>query len=228
MNNGMDQLTYNNNVIVNQEMRMAGARGVNTQILDKELGALVKEASVIEKQMQALSKRLEKLQLAIADFDKTLVVEEETQVKANAAPEVILPVADRPKPVVKASKTKPVVTKPKTAVAQTSSNVKGVVGVRVGVHKDKTRLVFDVNGATSQTHDFDKEAGLLTISLPQTSWATSKQKTYRLSQISGYDVNAQGQGSVVAMAVKNTSSVKITKIKSVGGKPARLVVDLMK
>jgi hypothetical protein len=233
MNNGDDQLTHNNRVIAKQDMRMAGARGVNTEVLDKELSALLNEATDIEKQMMALSDRLKKLKQTISGFDTTVIEHSPVQVKASEKPKTILPVAERPKAEVK-TPPKPVVkktvkkVKSKPAVKTTMSKAKGVVGVRIGVHKDKTRLVFDVNGSTARTHDFDKEAGLLTISLPKTSWATKTQKMYKLSQVSGYDVNKQGQGSVIALAVKNTSSVKTSSIAKTKTKPARLIVDLIK
>jgi hypothetical protein len=231
MNNGDDQLSHNNRVIAKQDIRMAGARGVNVAVLDKELGALLNEATDIEKQMMALSDRLKKLKQTLSEFDTTIVEHSPIQVSASKAPETILPVAERPK-VKEKTPPKPIVKKTvkktKPTVKSTLSTAAGVVGVRVGVHKGKTRFVFDVNGSTSRTHDFDKEAGLLTISLPNTAWATKTQKMYKLSQVSGYDVNKQGQESVIALAVKNTSSVEIGAIGKTKTKPARLIVDLIK
>lgn len=233
MNSGDDQLTHNNRVIAKQDIRMAGARGVNVKVLDKELGALLHEATDIEKQMMALSDRLMKLKQKISGFDTTVIEQLPVQMIASEKPKTILPVAERPK-IEQKTPPKPTVkkivkpAKPKPVVKTTVSKAKGVVGVRVGVHKDKTRLVFDINGSTARTHDFDKEAGLLTISLPNTPWATKAQRMYKLSQVSGYDVNKQGQGSVVALAVKNTSSVKTSVIAKTKTKPARLIVDLIK
>lgn len=104
----------------------------------------------------------------------------------------------------------------------------GVVSVRDGVHSNKTRLVFDVNGSTKHSVAFDKEAGVLTLKLPNTKWSTAKNRTYKLSQLSGYEAKPDGDGTIIALAVKGTSAVKVEALGKSGNRPARLVVDLIK
>ena len=104
----------------------------------------------------------------------------------------------------------------------------GVTNIRTGIHYDKTRLVFDINGSLDHSMDFDRDAGLLTIAMPNTKWATNTKGTFKLTQVNGFDAKPTGQGTMIAMDVKNTSDVKIQKIKAMGNKPARLIIDLIK
>ncbi len=209
--------------------KMAGVRGLNPQLMDEKLQGFIKETESIELRVATLLTRLNYLRDEISAYGQTRIetISEVVQNPAEAKPQVILPVPDRkkaqaepPKPAVK---TKAV--KPKT---KTLPMKDGVYNVRYGAHSDKTRLVFDINGSTNHEMSFDKEAGIVTIMLPETQWSTQNSRTYKSSQLSGYEAKSSGQGTIIAMAVKNTSSVKTTKIGKSGSKQSRLVIDLMK
>ena len=206
---------------------MAKARGVNVTVMDKHLESLLIETSVIEAQVQHLMNRLQSLRNEIGvqknAYEETIVeelpvIETIKQKPAKAEPQIILPVPERK--VVKASP------KPKVKKVNSSQKPKGkgVYNVRTGVHADKTRLVFDVNGLTKHDVVVDTEAGIVTITMPDTLWTTNKSRMYKLNQLSGYEAKSSGQGTIIAMAITNTSDVKTMALS----KPNRLVVDLMK
>jgi len=219
--NGEDSLSRNNRVIDEQKsIRMAGSLGLNTKIISKNIDDLIYRARDIENKMNDLMAELQDLRGKI-QTQKTATV-------ATSAPEPIIPVIkQRPvatKTIVAPQKPKQKANTPK----KTYSTKQGVINVRTGMHKDKTRLVFDINGSTKHTQDYDKQTGLVTLTLPETPWTIAQNKMFKLSQLSGYDANVMGQGSVIALAVKNTSTVKTQTIKKTGNKPARLIVDLIK
>lgn len=202
---------------------MARPRGLNTEaMLTNDLNMLVEQTQVIQSQIDYLMRKLESLQGQILAYNAR---ERVAAPLVETPPLSIVPVKDTPKPV-KVVKTKPVPRAPE--VQTTASSAEGVVGLRIGRHNDKTRLVLDVNGSTYNTYDFDKEAGILTVTMPQTGWSADKSKVYTLNQISGYQAKTADKGTVIAMTVKNTSAVKVTTIKATQGKPARLVIDLIK
>jgi len=201
---------------------MAQARGVNVQVMDKHLESLMTETSVIEAQVQHLMGRLQSLrdEIGAQNAYKATIIETIPVAKTEPAktePQVILPASQ-----TKAVKTisKPTV---KKAIKKSTPKGKGVYKVRHGVHADKTRLVFDVNGSTKHDMMVDTEAGIVTITLPDTSWGTGKSRMYKLNQLSGYEAKSSGQGTIIAMAIANTSDVRTMTLS----KPNRLVIDLM-
>lgn len=210
---------------------MARPRGVNTDImLDRNLADLVDEAHVIQAQIDVLVARLQSLRSRIYAHD---TVSADSFAPAAETPVSLMPMvspaaapaAVAPAPVVDVtSKPKPRAPKPQIATAKGE----GVVGVRVGRHADKTRIVFDVNGSTRHTFDFDAQAGVLTVTLPETVWATAQAKTFSFPQLSGYQAKQAEQGTIIAMSVDDTASVKTDTIRATLGKPARLIIDLMK
>ena len=211
-------------------MQLAKMRGVNVEVMDQRLQSLVNEAKLVESQIDHLIKRMQGLREEMASYIspnpyKQTIIE---QVLAKEEPQVILPVPERAAKVEPTKKPivvkKPKPKKKKSPVVKKNTKGEGVVSVRHGVHADKTRMVFDMNGSTVHSHEFDKEAGVLTITLPKTKWSASKSRAYSLSQISGYEAKDSGQGSIIAMAVKNTSGVKVIPLSN----PNRLVVDVMK
>ena len=205
---------------------MAQPRGVNVTVMDKHLESLMTETSVIEAQVQHLMGRLQSLRDEIGAHGnayqetivETLPVKPVTQEPAQEKPQIILPV---PKEKAKKASPKPVAKK-KTQMPKPKG--KGVYNVRHGVHSDKTRLVFDVNGSTKHDIAVDTEAGIVTITLPDTQWGTGNSRMYNLNQLSGYEAKSSAQGTIIAMAIANTSDVKTMALS----KPNRLVVDLMK
>jgi len=205
---------------------MAQPRGVNVAVMDKHLESLMNETSVIEAQVQHLMKRLQFLRDEIGAHGnayqetivETLPVKPVIKEPAQEKPQIILPV---PKEKAKKVSPKPVVKKKSQTPKPTG---KGVYNVRHGVHSDKTRLVFDVNGSTKHDIAVDTEAGIVTITLPDTPWSTSNSKMYKLNQLSGYEAKSSDKGTIIAMAIASTSDVKTMALS----KPNRLVVDLIK
>ncbi len=226
---------YNENRTSN--LGMADSRNVNLSMIDNRLQDLIAEASLIETEMGALWQRLSDIQNVINDYSATEVASIQTSA-GNNAQEIILPVPERPskedgfdKIVEKELAVPPTILKEQASKSITNiknnnlipSN-KGVYKVRYGVHKDKTRLVFDVNGSKKNEMNFDKDAGVVTIKMPDTSWTTSISEMYKLNQVSGYEAKPTEQGTIIALAVKNTSDVKVTSLS----RPDRLVVDIIK
>jgi hypothetical protein len=209
--------------------KMAGLRGLNPQLMDEKLQGFIKETESIELRVATLLTRLNYLRDEISAYGQTRIetISEVVQNTADTPPQVILPVPDRKTIQAETSKTV-VKTKSVKPKAKTLPKKNGVYNVRYGAHKDKTRLVFDINGSTNHEMSFDKEAGIVTIMLPGTQWSTKNSQTYKSSQLSGYEAKSSGQGTIIAMAVKGTSSVKTSKIGKSGSNPSRLVIDLMK
>ena len=206
-------------------VKMAQARGINPRLMDEKLSDLIKETESIELKLATLLRRLNYLRDEIVTYDQTRVEKINTVIApapSKIKPQTILPVPE-PKMVKPKKKAKKKIVQHKKLPMKS-----GVYNVRYGAHSDKTRLVFDVNGPTKHDMIFDKEVGIVTITLPQTSWATSTSRTYKSSQLAGYEAKSSGQGTIVAMAVKDTSSVKTQMIGKSGNKPARLIVDLVK
>lgn len=211
---------------------MARPRGLKTDvILTKDLEALVGETQVIQSQINRLVAKLEDLQAKILSYNaRPHNVETVAEIPpVSIIPPTQKPVLQTPVPQKKSVVPTPKVEKPRgpetTPVAATG---KGVVGLRFGAHADKTRLVLDINGSTRHTHDFDKEVGILTVTLPETAWHTDTAKSYNFAQVSGYQAKPVDGGTVIALSVKNTSAVKTSTIGGSVTRPARLVIDLIK
>lgn len=54
----------------------------------------------------------------------------------------------------------------------------GVLGVRIGEHPGKTRLVLDLDGKSPFRHDLDRNENVLIITLPEAVWKTTSQKDF--------------------------------------------------
>ena len=200
---------------------LADSRGINLSMMDRDLHDLTVKARALENQISAMVSDLDHLRQKINGYSKMVMTVEPVQATepAKGAPQAILPVPEKPE--VKK------VDKPTPTYTTTTSDKNGIVGVRYGAHKTYTRLVLDINGSTKHTMDFDKEAGIVTITLPNTAWATVKNKTYKSSRVMGYEAQAAGQGTTIAIAVKNADKVKTSTIGATKGNPARIVVDVM-
>ena len=216
------------------DLPIAESKGLNAQVMDGYVTSLINETAQIEAQVEKLMQRLTSIRMELAayqpnsntaDTQSTSLIENYSSGK---------PLKELDTPVVSNTKAKTLVKKADKPTVQSQNKPRppvvksnGVLNVRTGVHSNKTRLVFDVNGPLNHNFDYDKEVGLLTVTLPETKWSTTTEKTYNLKQIKGYEAKPQGQGTVIAMIVTNTQSVKTSTIQKTGGKPARLVIDLV-
>jgi len=206
---------------------LAGSRGINMTVIDKRLSDIVAEASSIEYKMQELLTRLNSLKLELNSYDTVAIVKQPMPkvTWTNNIPELVKeqPVALTAEPIE--AKISPAITKSETVKKPVvTDKLQGVNNVRYGVHKDKTRLVLDINGSTAHSMNFDKEVGIITLNLPKTKWSTATSKTYALSQISGYEAKSTKQGTIIAIAVKNASDVKALSLFN----PSRIVLDILK
>jgi len=210
--------------------QMAGPRSVNVNLLDDRLRALTDEAQSIETKMAVLLSRLNDLRDEIQGYDQTMTQAYKPEI-ASQPPQTIIPVQNYSKPektAAAAKKLSPKKVKPRpqeTSKPQTPlAKGQGVVNVRTGVHKNKTRLVLDIRGSTRHSMNFDREAGIVTLAMPQTKWSTASSRTLSLNQISGYQAKHSGAGTILALAVENTSDVKGMTLSN----PNRIVLDMMK
>lgn len=106
-----------------------------------------------------------------------------------------------------------------------------VHGLRLGEHKDKTRIVLDVGGAASYRYDLDNGEHLLVIELPDTQWSGKTADTLRKSPvIASWSVAPMEGGSRVIVQLKKETAVTYeTVIKpGSGGGDHRIVLDLKK
>ena len=222
--------------------------GINMNMMDYRLQEMVNEANDIETQVAALVDRLTQLREDVSG----LALVNKVSVVADPNPHAAKVEIAKPQPLVPEVNNNAVVTEtvghavqpseqkeaivaenkplqqPKQEAAAKVSKTAGVFDVRVGVHPGKTRLVLDINGSLENKMNFDPEAGIVTITLPKTEWSAAPSKTYKLQQLSGYEAKSSDGGTIVALAVKDTSSVKLEGIKSTGAKASRLVIDLVK
>jgi len=126
----------------------------------------------------------------------------------------------------------------KAVPTRTSSGGKSVVAgaggvqvqkLRIGEHRDKTRLVFDVTGAASYRYDIDNNEKLMIVELPGTGWSGPMQWTSgKAPLLASYTVSPlDGGGSRVIVQLKHAASVVYeSTLAGGGGKPHRIVVDL--
>lgn len=95
---------------------------------------------------------------------------------------------------------------PQAVVAPASS----VLGVRVGEHPDKVRIVLDVTGPTKFTQDLDNNEKLLIIDLPESGWRAGMQASFDGNPvISGYSAKPNAGGGVT-LAVELKKPAKLT------------------
>lgn len=139
---------------------------------------------------------------------------------------------DGPAPKAKTAATTPAPKTEASAKTDTPAAVtgSGVVGVRVGDHGDKVRLVLDVAGTSNFAANLDNKEKILTVELETVGWSAEKQKTFAGSGlIQSFTAQDSGKGSVGAFVLsKESEIVSSTTLKGADGKPARIVIDLKK
>jgi len=206
---------------------MARPRGLVTDVMMADVENMVDDARVIQSQIDQLTAKLKDLQAKILLHNSR---RHEAEPVAETLPvNIIAQSNNRPLLQAPVPQNKIMARKKAVDVETPVTGGNGVINLRIGSHSDKTRLVFDMSGSTRHTYDFDREAGLLTITLPETTWNTDTEKFYRMTQISGYQAKpAATKGTVIAFSVKNTTAVKTGTIGGSSNRPARLIIDLLK
>ena len=210
---------------------IAEPKGFNINMMDKHLAEMVDEAMDIEEQVSVLLGRLNMLRdeiLGYALIRKESVIAEPSQVSYSS--NVVIKDNEKPIPLAQpeVKRTSQQVNFVENKKPLPTSDKRGVITVRYGLHANKTRLVFDVNGATTHEVKYDVDAGIITVNLPDTIWSTEVNKTYKLQQLQGYEAKQDNQGTVIAIAVSDTTSVKAQSLPKSSSKPARIIIDLYK
>ncbi len=99
------------------------------------------------------------------------------------------------------------VVQPQPAAPPAASSV---LGVRVGEHPDKVRIVLDVTGPAKFSSDLDNQEKLLIIDLPQSGWTAGTQGSFDGNPvISGYTARPSAGGGVT-LAVELKKAAKLT------------------
>jgi hypothetical protein len=107
--------------------------------------------------------------------------------------------------------------------------------IRIGEHKDKTRLVIDVSAAATYSYDLDNTENLLVIELPNTGWsgpmkwASDEQPRRKKSPLlASYTVVPSSQnGHRVIVQLKQNAKVSYESAYKANGNPNyRIVIDL--
>lgn len=103
-----------------------------------------------------------------------------------------------------------------------------VLGVRLGEHPQKTRMVIDWSQLGEVRTDLDNTEKLLVVTLSKTEW-DGKTLVSGLSSplVSGWSVQDEaGAKTLVVQLKKSVKLGSVSKLKAENGKPARVVLDL--
>lgn len=141
--------------------------------------------------------------------------------------------ASMPTPVIPAQSPPAVEQKPVPApvaqkyVEKTSYSRPTIVGVRIGEHKDKTRLVIDSSSAINMTADLDNNEKILLVTFAG-DWAAKKTVSGLSSpRIKGWSVQGGDTDKVLAIELKKEVVLAGTeKLKATKNSPAHFVIDL--
>ena len=101
--------------------------------------------------------------------------------------------------------------------------------MRVGEHPGKTRMVFDMTGASSYRYDLDNAENLLVLEIANAGWAAAATQNFTKSPIiQSYSTQAMdGGGTRVIMQLKRAANVAYEAVlKPEGANGHRLVIDL--
>lgn len=178
--------------------------------------------SAVESDMQELLTQLETIVDQPQALQEPLGVEQprpEASAPTTLAP-VTAPLAPQTPPP--AAVEKPAVT-PSVAAASAGATI--VQGFRIGEHQGMTRLVIDLNGATTYSRDLDNAERLLVIELPASAWNIKTTETLKNSPLiqSWAAQSVDGGGSrVIVNLKKGVKIVQENKLKQ----PDRILMDL--
>lgn len=123
----------------------------------------------------------------------------------------------------------PVATPPATPPPAAATSGTRVTALRVGEHPGKTRLVFDMTGASSYRYDLDNAENLLVLELAGAGWAAAATQNFAKSPLlQSYSTQAMdGGGTRVILQLKRAAGVAYeAALKPEGGNGNRLVIDL--
>jgi len=107
-----------------------------------------------------------------------------------------------------------------------------VYDVRVGEHKNKTRIVIDVNAKTPHSVSLDNNEGIMVVELPQAAWQAATSRNYRKSGfLKSYNVEKASDGSTgyfLIFQLKRDAQLSYERVLPAlsGGGAQRIVLDL--
>jgi hypothetical protein len=113
---------------------------------------------------------------------------------------------------------------------QVQPGMTGLVGVRVGEHADRTRLVLDMAAAVDIRYDLDTSENILVVELPGQSANNVRAQSFpRSALIKGYDIQQSGGNTlVIFMFKKPTQLIETMQLKGKGNAAHRYVFDMRK
>jgi hypothetical protein len=119
---------------------------------------------------------------------------------------------------------------PASFASQIPTGTTGLVDIRIGEHKNKTRLVLDLAQATDIRYDLDNEQNILVVELPGAAANNLKSKTFKKSPLlKGYDVQQSGDNTlVIFMFKKATHIAENMQLKGTSKSATRYVFDMAK
>ncbi len=105
-----------------------------------------------------------------------------------------------------------------------------ITGLRIGVHKDKVRIVMDVTRKTLYSADLDNGENLLIVELPDAGWSAAAQKSFgKTPLLKSYRIDPfnDGKGHILVLELKGSSSIiKQMQIPALTGGGQRIFIDL--
>jgi hypothetical protein len=120
----------------------------------------------------------------------------------------------------------------KTNADSSPTSAASVKNLRVGEHKNKTRLVFDTSHKAKFNHDLDNSEKLFIVEFPNTAWAGKSQVKFTKSpMVSSYSVQPMNgaAGSRVIIKLKQEANIIYKNvIEASNGGDHRIVFDLAK
>lgn len=195
---------------------------------DAVLPAIVR-LSAVEKDMQELLTQLDSLlrsepPVTSEQLSAGIAAPAPMMDAASAAPANITPPQQAPAVVAT-----PPVTQPAAVAAPATTGGTNVTALRLGEHPGKTRLVFDMSGASAYRYDLDNAENLLVLELAGAGWAAAATQSFAKSPIvQSYSTQAMdGGGTRVILQLKRAATVAYeAALKPDGGSGHRIVIDL--
>ncbi len=197
---------------------------------DSVLPAIVR-LTAVEQDMQELLTQLDGLLRSEPPATNETMIQAEaapasSMNAASAAPASITPPPQAPPPAATATQAAPAT---QAAAPATSGGGTNVTELRVGEHTGKTRLVFDMSGASAYRYDLDNAENLLVLELSGAGWSAAATQSFAKSPIlQSYSTQSMdGGGTRVILQLKRAATVAYeAALKPEGNNGHRLVIDL--
>ncbi|MEM6781668.1 MAG: hypothetical protein AAF569_07375 [Pseudomonadota bacterium] len=229
--------------------QMQPAKGVNTNLFGEKLRSDDDRLDRLEGAVQNLRNDFDNMAPAITRLTSVegdlqeLITQLETLLEQEAATPAPAPVVQRPQPVPAqppamkpptqlepvASRPQPIPDPPDAPKPASAPPGQSVIGLRVGEHPDKTRIVMDATGQPTFSFDLDNAERIFIVELPGTSWSAATQKNFSSSPLlQSYRTDTLGSGGTrLIMQLKKDAEVTYSKV--INGKQSgqkRIVIDL--